>query len=65
MSGNCASGIAKIAISPASVMTIEMTKASRGRSMKTSEIIAARPYCAPGGACSPSVALAAAPGSAA
>ena len=39
MSGYCASGIAKIAIRPASVITIEMTKASRGRSMKTFEII--------------------------
>ena len=34
MSGNCATGIAEIAIRPASVITIEMTKASRGRSMK-------------------------------
>ncbi len=39
MSGYCASGIAKIAIRPASVITIEMTKASRGRSMKMFEII--------------------------
>ena len=38
MSGNCATGIAASAMRPASVMTIEMTKASRGRSMKTSEI---------------------------
>ena len=42
MSGNCASGIAKIAIRPASVITIETTKARRGRSMKTFEIILAQ-----------------------
>ena len=42
MSGNCATGIAAIAMRPASVMTIEMTKASRGRSMKMSEIIVSR-----------------------
>ena len=47
MSGNCATGIAVIAISPASVMTIETTKASRGRSMKTSEIIGRSYWLAP------------------
>src|SRR5215470_19510232 len=35
MSGNCAMGIAKMAMTPASVMTIAMTMASRGRSMKS------------------------------
>ena len=39
MSGNCAIGIAESAIRPASVMTIEMTMAKRGRSMKMPEII--------------------------
>ena len=39
MSGNCAIGIWLSATAPASVMTIEMTDASRGRAMKTSEII--------------------------
>ena len=39
ISGNCAIGIAVMAMRPASVMTIEMTKASRGRSMKMPEII--------------------------
>src|SRR6516162_1497474 len=39
MSGNCATGIAWIARMPASVMTIETTNASRGRSMKMSEIM--------------------------
>ncbi len=34
MSGNCAMGIAKIAMTPARVMTMAMTMASRGRSMK-------------------------------
>src|SRR5438034_5241712 len=43
MSGNCATGSRVIAMRPASVMTIEMTKASRGRSMKTSEITALGP----------------------
>ncbi len=38
MSGNCATGSRVMAMIPASVMTIEMTKASRGRSIKTSEI---------------------------
>src|SRR5207248_1344759 len=41
MSGNCATGMAAIARMPASVMTIETTNASRGRSMKMSEIISA------------------------
>ena len=40
MSGYCASGIAKIAIRPATVITIEMTNARRGRSMKMLEIMA-------------------------
>src|SRR5688572_6449397 len=39
MSGNCARGIAAIEIAPASVITIETTRASLGRLMKTSEII--------------------------
>src|SRR5580700_557766 len=39
MSGYCATGIAPMARAPASVMTIETTNASRGRSMKISEII--------------------------
>src|SRR5579871_4674362 len=38
MSGNCATGIRVMAMSPASVMTMEMTKARRGRSMKIAEI---------------------------
>src|SRR5450432_795393 len=38
MSGNCATGSAKMAMIPASVMTIAMTKASRGRSTKMAEI---------------------------
>ena len=41
MSGNCATGSAPSAITPAIEMTIEMTIASRGRWMKTEEIIAA------------------------
>jgi len=40
ISGNCATGIWKIAMKPASVMTIDTTKASRGRSMKMPEIMA-------------------------
>src|SRR5437870_1059258 len=39
MSGNCATGRALRAITPAIEMTIEMTIASRGRWMKTVEII--------------------------
>src|SRR6516164_10952723 len=39
MSGNCAIGIAASASSPASVMTKEMTRASRGRRMKSEEIM--------------------------
>src|SRR5437867_2886695 len=39
MSGNCATGICRRASRPASVMTIETTNASRGRSMKTLEIM--------------------------
>ena len=37
MSGNCATGMAVIAMMPAKVMTMEMTKARRGRSMKMAE----------------------------
>ncbi len=40
MSGNCATGMRVIASAPAMVMTIAMTIASRGRRMKTEEIIA-------------------------
>src|SRR5262245_56640286 len=39
MSGNCAIGIAVIAMMPASVMTMATTRASRGRSMKMPENI--------------------------
>ena len=39
MSGNCATGMRSIASAPASVITIAMTMASRGRSTKTEEII--------------------------
>jgi len=39
MSGNCAIGIVVIAMTPAMVMTIAMTIASRGRSMKMAESI--------------------------
>ena len=39
MSGNCATGMRSIASAPAIVMTIAMTIASRGRAMKTAEII--------------------------
>src|SRR5580693_6150280 len=48
ISGNCATGIWKIASRPARVMTIETTKASRGRSMKTPDIMAARLTADPG-----------------
>src|SRR6516164_4610972 len=40
MSGNCASGIAEMAMRPASVMTMATTMAKRGRSMKMFENIA-------------------------
>src|SRR5262249_32667960 len=43
MSGSCAIGIRARARSPPKVMTIEMTIASRGRSMKTEEIILSAP----------------------
>ena len=43
MSGNCAIGSAPSAITPAIEMTIAMTIASRGRWMKTEEIIEYRP----------------------
>src|SRR5438046_1029793 len=46
MSGNCATGSRVMAMRPASVMTIEMTKASRGRSTQTSAITALRPLVA-------------------
>src|SRR2546429_8215716 len=39
MTGNCAIGIAVMAMMPASVMTMATTKASRGRSMKMPENI--------------------------
>ena len=39
MSGSCATGMRSIDSAPASVMTIAMTIASRGRRMKTAEII--------------------------
>ena len=39
MSGNCATGIAVMAMMPAMVMTVEMTKASRGRRMNSDEIV--------------------------
>jgi hypothetical protein len=39
MSGNCAIGIAEIAMTPASVMTMAMTMANLGRSMKMAENI--------------------------
>ena len=55
MSGNCATGMRLSEISPASVMTMAMTTASRGRSIKTAEIMA---YL-PAGAAAP---LPAAPG---
>jgi len=38
MSGNWATGMLRMAMRPARVMTIEMTKASRGRSTKMAEI---------------------------
>ena len=41
MSGNCATGSAVSAITPAIVMTVETTNASRGRRMKTDEIVMA------------------------
>src|SRR5690348_3092539 len=44
MSGNCATGMTAMAISPASVMTMEMTKASRGRSTKRAEITGSSPF---------------------
>jgi hypothetical protein len=43
MSGSCARGIRVSAISPASVMTMAMTIASRGRLMKIAEIIQSSP----------------------
>ncbi len=43
MSGNCATGMRSSASTPASVMTIAMTIASRGRSTKTAEIMARLP----------------------
>src|SRR5476649_930600 len=39
MSGNCATGRTWSEITPAMTMTVEMTKASRGRRMKTDEIV--------------------------
>src|SRR6266478_9383876 len=43
MSGNCATGMRVNAIAPARVMTIAITTASRGRRMKTAEIIGVSP----------------------
>src|SRR5689334_713255 len=43
MSGNCATGITAMAISPARVMTMETTNASRGRSTKVAEITGSSP----------------------
>src|SRR5262245_15577033 len=43
MSGSCATGMRNRDSNPPSVMTIEMTIASRGRSMKTEEIMASAP----------------------
>ena len=43
MSGNCAIGIWANATRPASVITIEMTAASRGRAIKTPEIMSQAP----------------------
>ena len=40
MSGNCATGMTDSAMRPAIEMTMEMTKASRGRRMNTAEIMA-------------------------
>src|SRR5882672_2598770 len=48
ISGNCATGIWKIASRPARVMTIETTNARRGRSMKTPDIMAAGLAADPG-----------------
>src|SRR5437763_1861478 len=42
MSGNCATGMRSIEIAPASVMTMAITTASRGRRMKAAEITDAR-----------------------
>ena len=52
MSGNCATGIAVMAMMPAMVMTVEMTKASRGRRMNSDEIVMIYCFCveAAGGA---------------
>src|SRR5260370_38866097 len=41
MSGNCATGSDVMAIRPAMVMTVETTKASRGRRMNSDEIVMA------------------------
>src|SRR5476651_37864 len=43
MSGNWATGSAVIAMRPAIDMTVEMTNASRGRRMKTDEIVIGLP----------------------
>jgi len=39
MSGNCATGSTVSAIRPAIEITVETTKASRGRRMKTEEMV--------------------------
>src|ERR1044072_1842116 len=43
MSGNCATGRAVMASRPAMVMTVETTKASRGRRMNSDESVMALP----------------------
>ena len=45
MSGNWATGNTVMAIRPAMEMTVEMTNASRGRRMKTDEMVMAQPFC--------------------
>ncbi len=42
MSGNCATGIAVMAMMPAMLMTVEMTKASRGRRMNSDAMLMCR-----------------------
>jgi hypothetical protein len=48
MSGNCAIGMPAMAMAPASVMTMAMTIANLGRSMKMLENIGADAYFAGG-----------------
>ncbi len=42
MSGNCATGMTPMAMAPARVMTMAMTNARRGRSMKMAENMGAQ-----------------------